>query len=258
MTMDNIVTRLKQIAKRILTDSVVQIEPTRRCNFNCQHCNHKDSDGYLDLDTYKAILKKHADCRVVKLQGLGEPLLHPRIQDLIEIAKGNGHKVMIFTNGSCGYVSNVDYYVFSLETMSPKKYASLGKHNLPKVIENIRNVAARQKIFINCVQCSNTSPADVTEVKKFAREIEANLMLTPQEVWFDSQHPEYTTQVEQARLAWRIHGVDPRHKKYRVCNWGLSEFYYDYTGASHPCCIRMTDEYRNAKPSREICRSCPL
>ncbi len=30
------------------------------------------------------------------------------------------------------------------------------------------------------------------------------------------------------------------------------------SGAPHPCCIRMTDEYLHAKPCEEICSKCPL
>lgn len=254
----NCIHRAKQFAKTVLTGSFVQIEPTRRCNFNCRHCNHRNGDDYLDINVYKQILDRHAKCKIVKLQGLGEPLLHPKIQDLINIAKERGHKVMIITNGSYPYVSNVDYYVFSLETMSSEKYESLGKKNLAKVISNIRDAASRQRVIINCVQCSSTTPDDVSDVRKFAEELGADIWITPQEVWVDSSHKDHAGQAEVTMKAWRVHGVRPDYKKYRVCNWGVSEFYYDYTGASHPCCIRMTDEYRNAKPGKEVCGNCPL
>ena len=249
---------LKQFIKAKLTDSVVQIEPTRRCNFNCTHCNHKDNDGNIDTETYKRILSAHSKCKIVKLQGLGEPLLHPNIQLLINIAKEMNHEVMIITNGSLPYVENVDHYVFSLETMDPAVYETIGKKNHSRVIENIRFAASRQKISINCVQCSNNTPHDVSAVRRFAKEIGAGIWITPQEVWVDPLHSDHADQMENAKLAWKIHGIDPLYRKYRVCNWGVSEFYYDYTGASHPCCIRMTDEYRQAGPSEEVCRSCPL
>jgi len=249
---------IKQYIKKILTESVVQIEPTRRCNFNCFHCTHKDNDGNISLETYEKILRSHADCGIVKLQGLGEPLLHPEIQRLIDMAKSFGHKVMIITNGSLQYICNVDHYVYSLETMDSTKYESIGKKNLVKVIENIRYAASRQRISINCVQCHSTTQCDVDDVKNFAHEIGADIWLTPQEVWVTPLHPDYAEQVESTKLAWRIHGIRPDYKKYRVCNWGVNEFYYDYTGAPHPCCIRMTDEYKNMKPCKEVCCKCPL
>jgi molybdenum cofactor biosynthesis enzyme MoaA len=192
------------------------------------------------------------------LQGLGEPLLHPNIQELVNIAKEHGHQVMVITNGSMPYIHNVDHYVFSLETMSPEVFKSIGKTNHSKVIENIRYAASLQRITINCVQCFQNSPEDVSDVKAFAKELKADIWITPQEVWVDPSHPDYANQVKITKLAWQIHGISPDYKKYRVCNWGVSEFYYDYTGASHPCCIRMTDEYINAKPCTEICSNCPL
>lgn len=250
--------RAKQFIKHVLTDSVVQIEPTRRCNFNCLHCTHKENDGYIDIEIYKKILVEHRKCKIVKLQGLGEPLLHPDIQQLINIAKDLKHKVMIITNGSLPYVHNVDHYVFSLETMNPDLFESIGKRNLSKVIENIRYAADRQKVSINCVQCYETTPKDLFEVQQFAKEIDADIWVTPQEVWVDPLHADHADQAEKAKHAWQIHGISPDYKKYRVCNWGVSEFYYDFTGATHPCCIRMTDEYKNTKPCQEICRQCPL
>jgi MoaA/NifB/PqqE/SkfB family radical SAM enzyme len=248
----------KQYLKKVLTDTVVQIEPTRRCNFNCVHCTHKDNEGYIDIEVYRNILLNHSECKIVKLQGLGEPLLHPKIQDVIDIAKDLGHKVMIITNGSCHYVEHVDYYVFSLETMNPDIYEALGKRYLSKVIENIRYAASKQQVIINCVQCYKSNPKDVSDVKQFAKEIGADIWITPQEVWVDALHEDHAEQLEKTKLAWRIHGIKPDYKKYRVCNWGVGEYYYDYTGASHPCCIRMTDEYKNAKPSQDICSNCPL
>lgn len=251
-------TGIKQIVKSILTDSVLQVEPTRCCNFHCSHCNHRDDSGYLEIGTYRKILLRHNDCNVVKLQGLGEPLLHPRIQELIDIAKEAGHRVMVITNGTFPYVSNVDHYVFSLETMSPDVYVALGKHCLSRVLENIRFAASKQQVTLNCVQCSSTTPADVAAVQAFAKELGADIWITPQEVWVDQSHSEHSRQVADTRQAWEIHGVNPDYRKYRVCSWGKSEFYYDYTGTPHPCCIRMTDEYRNAKPCKEICSKCPL
>lgn len=258
MTMDRLITAAKQKLKSMLADSVVQVEPTRRCNFHCRHCTHRDNDGYLDLDVYRKILQRHTGCDVVKLQGLGEPLLHPRIQQLVDMAKEGGHRVMIITNGSLPHIRNVDHYVFSLETMTPAVFESIGKRDLPRVLANVRQAASLQRVTINCVQCSNNTPSDVAQVKAFAAELGADLWVTPQEVWVDPSHADHAAQVEDTRAAWRTHGIDPGYRKYRVCNWGVSEFYYDCTGTSHPCCIRMTDDYQGAAPCPKICRSCPL
>jgi len=249
---------IKQIVKRLLTDSMVQIEPTRRCNFNCVHCTHRNHAGDIDIELYRGILQRHRTVKIVKLQGLGEPLLHPQIQLMIDLAKDSGHQVMIITNGSCRHVRNVDHYVFSLETIRPDIYAATGKRDLDRVLANIVHTAAIQKVTLNCVQCQTTTDRDVQEVRRFAEEIGAAVWLTPQEVWVDERHPDHAFQKENTLQAWRTHGVSPHYKKYRSCTWGVSEFYYDYTGAPHPCCIRMTDEYKGLMPSEAICGSCPL
>ena len=249
---------LKRYIKRMLTDSLVQIEPTRRCNFNCVHCTHKNETGCIDIETYRQLLIKHHDAKVVKLQGLGEPLLHPQIQLLIDMAKEFGHKVMIITNGSFPFVYRVDQYVFSLETMRAAVFESLGKGDLAKVLKNIRDAAVRQKVTLNCVQNSLTTPEDVCDVKNFASEIGADIWITPQEVWVHSDHEKHAEDVHATMLAWRSHGIKKNYRKYRACMWGISEFYYDYTGTAHPCCIRMTDEYKGKSPCKWICEGCPL
>jgi len=256
-SMVNVLT-VKRYIKKLLTDSMVQIEPTRRCNFHCVHCTHKNETGCIDIGTYRKLLLKHKDCKVVKLQGLGEPLLHPNIQQLIDMAKDKGHRVMIITNGSFPYVSNVDHYVFSLETTRPEVFESLGKSNLPRVLENIKLAASYQKIIINCVLNYKTTPQHVEEVARFADEIKADMWITPQEVWVHGTHEAHDDHVQKTKLAWNIHGVKENYRKYRVCTWGVSEFYYDYTGAVHPCCIRMTDEYKGMSLCEWICKGCPL
>ena len=85
---------------------------------------------------------------------------------------------MIITNGSVGYASNVDHYVFSLETMDPVVFEAIGKANLPRVLDNIRYAASRQKICLNCVQCSSNSPEDVRAVAAFAKELGSGEMVT--------------------------------------------------------------------------------
>ena len=78
------------------------------CNLNCQMCDHFSPvapEKYLDPAVYERDMKKMSeltcgDCRVIKLEG-GEPLLHPKINEFIRIARHYFPKtpIYLYTNG---------------------------------------------------------------------------------------------------------------------------------------------------------------
>lgn len=90
----------------------VDIEATNLCNLKCPMCfrtvkiNNLNKDeifesGYINFDLYKKIIDEAVEIGVysVKLNWMGEPLMHPRIADMISYAKQKGiEDVMLNTN----------------------------------------------------------------------------------------------------------------------------------------------------------------
>lgn len=78
----------------------VYIEITNRCNLTCDFCiknTRKNQD--ISLDNFKYILNKlQTKTKYLYLHVLGEPLMHPKINELIELAQKN-YQVNITTNG---------------------------------------------------------------------------------------------------------------------------------------------------------------
>ncbi|HKE13082.1 MAG TPA: radical SAM protein, partial [Myxococcota bacterium] len=83
------------------------------CNFGCPNCPYTDSNSDLrkfyhahDGDLLpQALWNKMADeCGPyqawMRCTGGGEPMLHPRMVEMIEYAKGKGARVWLNTNGS--------------------------------------------------------------------------------------------------------------------------------------------------------------
>ncbi len=84
----------------------LDIEPTMLCNMKCPMCfqQHMDinKEGYLDFELYKKIIDESARNKLysIRLCHRGEPLLHPRIVDMVRYAKDKGIKeVFTLTNG---------------------------------------------------------------------------------------------------------------------------------------------------------------
>lgn len=78
---------------------------TRTCNLRCVHC-YSDSmankyPGELDWDQMQSVVSDLAAYKIpsLLLSG-GEPTIHPRFLDLVQLASGSGLKLTISTNGT--------------------------------------------------------------------------------------------------------------------------------------------------------------
>jgi MoaA/NifB/PqqE/SkfB family radical SAM enzyme len=81
-----------------------QIEVTTRCILRCAMCPRVAlADEWRDMDlpweTFQQVAQAFDRTQHVHLQGWGEPLLHPRLCEMIALAKGAGCRVGLTTNG---------------------------------------------------------------------------------------------------------------------------------------------------------------
>lgn len=78
----------------------IYIEITNKCNLNCTFCIQNKRDAkYISIDEFKIILNKIEDYTdYLYFHILGEPLLHPNINELINIASTK-FNINITTNG---------------------------------------------------------------------------------------------------------------------------------------------------------------
>jgi MoaA/NifB/PqqE/SkfB family radical SAM enzyme len=82
-----------------------QIEVTSRCNLRCVMCPvtvlaERWPATDLAWETFERIAAAFGSVKWVHLQGWGEPLLHRRLFDMIELAKRAGCRVGFTTNGT--------------------------------------------------------------------------------------------------------------------------------------------------------------
>ncbi len=84
----------------------IYIEVTTKCNFACITCirsSWQDELAHMEWGTFANILnnlKELPQLESVHFGGFGEPLMHPRIFDMLRAVKGIGLKVEMITNGS--------------------------------------------------------------------------------------------------------------------------------------------------------------
>lgn len=85
---------------------VVQIEVTSRCSTGCIFCPHdalsdRWVEGDLPLDLYREKIVPYLGLfELVYLQGWGEPMLHPNLWDMLDMAQEKGCQTGFTTNGA--------------------------------------------------------------------------------------------------------------------------------------------------------------
>ena len=83
---------------------VYAIPITRKCNLRCPTCyywlgNAQERGGNINPEQLKTVLNTSGRVLIISLTG-GEPLLHPRFGEIVNICKQSGAKVHISTNGT--------------------------------------------------------------------------------------------------------------------------------------------------------------
>jgi len=128
------------------------IEPTNRCNLECRTCirnTWEGAQGMMSDEAFDRIIKglcAFSPQPSVFFGGLGEPLYHPKIVDMVAQAKQLGSYVELITNGTLLtadlskrlLTAGIDMVWVSIDGATPESYADnrIGA-KLSEVIENV-------------------------------------------------------------------------------------------------------------------------
>ena len=134
----------------------IYLEITNNCNLNCDFCiKNKRNKKYMEFEEFKLILdkiKEHTNYLYFHL--LGEPLMHPNINEFIDYASSN-FKINITTNG---YLinriknnKNIRQLNISLHSFDKKYNISLYKYmnNIFDTIDNLNNTYIQLRFWVN-------------------------------------------------------------------------------------------------------------
>lgn len=142
----------------------LQIEPVGQCNLRCRMCAIQfRTDGpptgppaFMEFDVFTRLLDQFPNLEELQLQGLGEPMMHPRFFDMVEYAVGRGVKVGTNTNATlmnagraerC-VTSGLDQIQISIDGATAATYERIRvRARFDRVIANVEGlVAARRRL----------------------------------------------------------------------------------------------------------------
>lgn len=239
-----------------------QFEVTNRCNFDCAMCPRSSSKVEIrdmPFHLYERLLSGLPTQGLVSLLGLGEPLLHGRIFDMVRLAKRRGNEVSITTNGSlldhkkrrAVLDSDLDYLRISVDSVESER-ASSAHRAVERVIENtiamvkLRGREKRPHLMFNTVVSSDTY-AGIADVIRRAREIgidAVNLIRLARNTPTVHRLPR---DLEEALFpAWHQLGNEigievrstyqQRETEWRYCPLWVNYIYINLHGDVTPCC----------------------
>ncbi len=142
----------------------VQIEPVGQCNLRCEMCPiqfRRDGPPYGPLafmawETYVSLLEGFPELKRLHLQGLGEPMMHPRFFDMVRYAADRGIEVTTNSNLTLLNAARAERLIqsglrtlyFSIDGATAETYQRIRKRaRFDRVIANVEGMlAARQRL----------------------------------------------------------------------------------------------------------------
>lgn len=253
----------------------IQIEVTSRCNIRCVMCPVTEladrwHSQHLAWDVFLRLVPALRRVKFVHLQGWGEPLLHPRLFDMITVAKDAGCRVGFTTNGTLlGPLAaerlldlDLDLLAVSIAGATPATHAAIRVgSDLPDILARVRDLLAlrarrhsrRPKVEFLFLM-TRTNIAELPAAVRLAASLGAdelaatNLDYIPSSAQdalkafaCESQRDTFARVVEEARataraagLAFRAYPLDP--EEVAVCEANpLKILFVSSDGRVSPC-----------------------
>ena len=134
----------------------IYLEITNACNLNCPFCTNEKGNTFLGIDDIKNFLpqiKEYTDN--IYLHVLGEPLLHPNINEIFKEAEKNSLNINLVTNGT-------------LLTQNILKEKSIRKLSIS--IHSTNNILINNEYYTNILNIINNNEDKYIELRFYDEE----------------------------------------------------------------------------------------
>lgn len=234
------------------------IESTSRCNLRCPMCPTgmgvpNTITGFMDVDLFRTIVDSAAGSgTVVYLHLAGEPMLHPRLAELVKICTDRGVFCGYFSNGTLlteekgrGLIeANQDWLGISFDGWDEKSHGELRVGSkFEKTLGNVEAFLALRRslgktkpyVTVSMIELPATrSPEARAGIKALRERLQRagldEFALTPAHQWAD-------TEVPRPDVAGPSLSRQPATTK---CPFPWSGLAIRFDGTYLPCCLDLT------------------
>ena len=274
--LENYLVALKQSKDKIINHLpiILDIEPVSRCNFSCIMCqmkdwkNNKRADD-MKFEDFKNLIDSQYGLTEVKLQGIGEPLLHKDFFKMVEYLTDRYIWVRTTTNGSIldkndNYKKLVDSKIgevqISFDGATKEIFEKIRvKSNFEKVLNNVTllNKYANQKnrlISRMWILIQNYNSHQIKEFVEIAKKMEFKRVTFSIGIsdWGQDNFRSKSMQIKsKQKLIDEIFEVIQKNRDMDITFWDLQDkydknnlckwpFYRAYIGSDmriSPCCM---------------------
>jgi MoaA/NifB/PqqE/SkfB family radical SAM enzyme len=251
--------------------SSIKIDISPLCNLHCTICIHShpsnrkelinqkfNSKMKMSIADYKKIINEIAGkCSIVILYYLGDPLMHPEMDEMCRIAHNAGLNIHINTNFNFTLSdermlsiikSGVTHFTVCVDGLSQNNYSKTRVGgNIDKVLYNLRRLceikgkagAKYPTIEVQYLKF-NYNIDEIDKARKLLKEMGVNYFSI-----IKGYSTNYTDEAAEKLLVNK-----PRSKRLVMCHWPYSTMVIKYNGDVIPCCYyRMDEQYNNVKMS---------
>ncbi|MFA7239052.1 MAG: radical SAM protein [Sulfuricellaceae bacterium] len=144
--------------------SAINLELTAKCNEKCSFCPNPLPDfrakGDIALNLIEKMTEELSQDISIAVCGIGEPSLHPRFEEAIQILNGHFRRISVVTNGclfrneklsNSVLLKNVNKINVSIDYVDPKQYLAVKQAKLDKILSYLDG-------YINIANDSEYSP----------------------------------------------------------------------------------------------------
>lgn len=266
----------------------IHFEPTTRCNLSCVFCTRgtlspENLKTDIDLELIKHLIKSNPNILVMKIQGLGEPLMAKNFPELVSYIYENGISMETFTNGTTlkknkthrelllRYFSDVFISIDSINQENATKLREGSKINdilegIKLLVEERNTNNSKLKIKINVV----LSLFNFKEAKEIIEKMdslgvdaiglhEMDNLKTPEDPdWLDNHIEVIKFRGERKKVLAELSKINSDEYKSEIynleqqqsmhykgnCDWGFYRTFITANGFLTPCCKRMEDNQK--------------
>ncbi|QSX07843.1 SPASM domain-containing protein [Alkalibacter rhizosphaerae] len=220
------------------------VEPTARCNLHCDMCpRHTWIDepmGDMTMEVYTKLLKdveENRDLECIFFGGVAEPMSHPRIIEMVRLAKELHLSVELISNGSMLHEKNItalldaglDKLWISLDSQhmdsEEKTTGANGFQRTKKMLQTFQQKKTQSNPY---AQLGISFVATKSNIHMLPEVVEMARVSNVEEVKVSNLIP-YTADMEsevlyQKSLACDLHKEDPNNMPFMLLNLPIMDF----------------------------------